>query len=83
MRPKKSNTETVWSGESEANVHEVPESCSLTKLSRRDSKGFNSQNCEMRSKSIAGGDNAGKDDLDDGAGDQDIKFGVRVMRHTR
>ena len=26
---------------------------------------------------------AGEDDLDDGAGDQDIKFGTRVMRHTR
>ena len=47
----KSNTETVWSGD-EANVREIPESCSFTKLSRRDSKGFNSQNCEMRSKSM-------------------------------
>ena len=26
----KSNTETVWSGESDANVREIPESCSLT-----------------------------------------------------
>ena len=58
-------------------------------LSRRDSKGFDSQDCEAGSKStrrsldIAGGDIAGKDDLDDGAGNQDVKFGTRVMRHTR
>ena len=31
----------------------------------------------------AGGVIAGKDDLDDGAGDQDIKSGTRVMKHTR
>ena len=28
----------------------------------------------MQSLDIAGGDNAGKDDLHDGAGDQDIKL---------
>ena len=28
----------------------------------------------VQSRGIAGGDNAGKDDLDDGAGEQDIEF---------
>ena len=46
------------------------------KIVKRDTK-------NAQSLDIAGGGNADKDDVDDGAGDQDITLGTRVMRHTR
>ena len=50
MRPT-SRTPRLWSGESEANVREIPRVLFFDELSRRDSKGFNSQDCEVGSKS--------------------------------
>ena len=36
-----------------------------------------------QSLNTAGGDDARKDCVDNGAGDQDITLGTRVMKHTR
>ena len=41
------------------------------------------ESINAQSLDIAGGVNASKDGLDDGAGDQDITLGTRVMKHTR